>query len=170
MLGYLAMILGTPLLPLLNPLFWGMMVIWLILQPAWVQMFFPGPIYYIALIQLVAGNFIFIYMNIVGTYYVIRDCAVKKEQHFSYSLLRTGLMTPIYWVLMSVAAYKALFQLIVKPHYWEKTLHGLTSSPGIKRRFDGQPLPAEAMGNTGEEIMSTHTVESKEILHETKSR
>jgi glycosyltransferase XagB len=26
-----------------------------------------------------------------------------------------------------LAAYKALWQLIVKPHYWEKTEHGLTS-------------------------------------------
>ncbi len=131
MLGYLAMILGTPLLPLLNPLFWGLMMIWLISQPAWVQMFFPGPIYYIAVIQLILGNFFFLYMNIVGTYYVIRDCAIKKSQPFSYGLIRAGLLTPLYWVLMSIAAYKALFQLIVKPHYWEKTHHGLTELPNI---------------------------------------
>ncbi len=126
LLGYLAMILGTPLLPLLNPIFWGLMVVWVVLHPPWVQTFFPGPIYYIAVIQLVLGNFIFIYMNMVGTYYVIRDCALKKDQPFSYGLIRSGLMTPFYWVLMSVAAYKALFQLIAKPHYWEKTHHGLT--------------------------------------------
>lgn len=131
MLGYLAMIMGTPLLPLLNPIFWGMMVVWLIFQPAWVQMFFPGPIYYISVIQLVLGNFIFMYMNIVGTYYVIRDCAIKKNQPFSYGLIRSGLMTPLYWVLMSVAAYKALIQLIVKPHYWEKTNHGLVEQSNV---------------------------------------
>jgi len=28
-------------------------------------------------------------------------------------------------VLMSVGAYKALWQLIFRPHYWEKTKHGL---------------------------------------------
>jgi hypothetical protein len=30
-------------------------------------------------------------------------------------------------VLHSIASYKALWQLIVKPHYWEKTEHGLTA-------------------------------------------
>jgi hypothetical protein len=29
--------------------------------------------------------------------------------------------------MMSWAAYKAAAQLIVKPHYWEKTEHGLTT-------------------------------------------
>lgn len=32
---------------------------------------------------------------------------------------------PCYLVLHCIASYKALFQLIVKPHYWEKTMHGL---------------------------------------------
>jgi hypothetical protein len=30
---------------------------------------------------------------------------------------------------MSVAAWKALVQLIVQPSYWEKTEHGLTTAP-----------------------------------------
>ena len=34
---------------------------------------------------------------------------------------------PLYWVLMTAGAYVALFQLITKPHYWEKTEHGLTT-------------------------------------------
>ena len=43
-------------------------------------------------------------------------------------MIHYGLLTPLYWVFMSVAAYKALFQLIVKPFYWEKTVHGLSSA------------------------------------------
>lgn len=128
-LGYLAMIFGTPFLPLINPIFWALMVVWLCTQAPWIQTLFPGLLYYIATIQLVVGNFIFIYMNLIGTYYVIRDCALKKRQPFSYSLIRYGLLTPIYWILMSVAAYKALFQLFAKPYYWEKTHHGLTDAP-----------------------------------------
>ncbi|WP_283607229.1 glycosyltransferase family 2 protein [Faecalispora anaeroviscerum] len=159
MLGYLAMILGTPLLPLLNPIFWGMMVVWLILQPAWVQMFFPGPIYYISVIQLIIGNFIFIYMNIVGTYYVIRDCAIKKDQPFSYGLIRSGLLTPLYWVLMSVAAYKALFQLIVKPHYWEKTLHGLTEQSNVDQmQFIEHLVTVEQIEGRNDENKSSNSI------------
>jgi glycosyltransferase XagB len=128
-LGYLAMIFGTPFLPLINPIFWVMLIVWLCTHAPWIQSLFPGLLYYIALIQLVVGNFIFIYMNLIGTYYVIRDCALKKRQPFSYSLIKYGLLTPFYWVLMSIAAYKALFQLFVNPFYWEKTHHGLTNAP-----------------------------------------
>lgn len=127
-LGYLAMIFGTPFLPLINPIFWGLLVVWLCTHAPWIQSLFPGVIYYVAVIQLVVGNFIFVYMNLIGTYYVIRDCALKKQQPFSYSLIKFGLLTPLYWILMSVAAYKALIQLFAKPYYWEKTYHGLTST------------------------------------------
>jgi len=39
----------------------------------------------------------------------------------------TMLLTPVYWALMSVAAYKALAQLArpSRRHYWELTRHGL---------------------------------------------
>ena len=39
--------------------------------------------------------------------------------------LRRGLWTlPIYWMLLSVAAWRAVWQLIFNPHLWEKTPHG----------------------------------------------
>jgi len=47
---------------------------------------------------------------------------MKRRQ---YSLIKWALFIPIYWVMMSIAASLALFQLIFKPHYWEKTKHGL---------------------------------------------
>jgi hypothetical protein len=31
-----------------------------------------------------------------------------------------------YWVLMSIAAYKALYQLLRDPFFWEKTHHGVS--------------------------------------------
>lgn len=126
--GYFAMIFGTPFLPLINPFFWAMLIIWLLLHPPWIESMFPGLLYYVAAVQLIVGNFMFVYMNMVGTYFVIRDCALKKQQPFSYGMIRYALLTPLYWVFMSVAAYKALFQLIVKPFYWEKTVHGLSTA------------------------------------------
>jgi len=35
------------------------------------------------------------------------------------------LLTPLYWFLLSLAAWRALFQLIHDPQRWEKTEHGL---------------------------------------------
>jgi len=35
------------------------------------------------------------------------------------------LLIPFYWACLSVAAWRALIQLIRDPYYWEKTEHGL---------------------------------------------
>jgi hypothetical protein len=46
-------------------------------------------------------------------------------------LLREGwvlLCTPIHWLLLSVAAWRAFYQLLVKPFHWEKTAHGLAKT------------------------------------------
>ena len=36
---------------------------------------------------------------------------------------------PFYWLLHSVAAYKAVWQLATRPYYWEKTEHGQELPP-----------------------------------------
>jgi glycosyltransferase XagB len=43
----------------------------------------------------------------------------------NYDLLPYALLMPIYYALQSYAAWKGLYQLFTKPHYWEKTDHGL---------------------------------------------
>ena len=43
-------------------------------------------------------------------------------------LLRHGwvlLLMPLHWLLLSVAAWRALYQLLFNPFHWEKTAHGL---------------------------------------------
>ncbi|MBI3673594.1 MAG: glycosyltransferase [Rhizobiales bacterium] len=37
------------------------------------------------------------------------------------------LSTPLYWLLISVAAWLALWQFLTDPYYWNKTEHGLSS-------------------------------------------
>lgn len=126
-IGYQAMVLGTPLLPLVNPIFWVLILLWYFTKAAWISSLFPGSLYYIACFQLIFGNFMFTYTNAVGMYWVIRDCSLKNKQPFSYGLIKYALLSPLYWFLMSIAAYKALIQLLIKPFFWEKTTHGLTS-------------------------------------------
>jgi glycosyltransferase XagB len=36
------------------------------------------------------------------------------------------LLIPVYWLCISVAAWRALYQLIANPFYWEKTQHGIS--------------------------------------------
>lgn len=58
-------------------------------------------------------------------------------------LLMAALLVPLYWLMMSVAAAKATYQLIVNPSYWEKTSHGLAANAGTTRPADE---PAELVG------------------------
>ena len=47
-------------------------------------------------------------------------------------MLAATLLYPLYMVLHSIASYKAIWQLIFNPHFWEKTTHGLAKPFAIK--------------------------------------
>lgn len=38
------------------------------------------------------------------------------------------LLTPVHWLLLSVAAWRAVYQLVFAPFVWEKTAHGLAKT------------------------------------------
>ncbi|MDP2409723.1 MAG: glycosyltransferase family 2 protein [Pseudolabrys sp.] len=63
-------------------------------------------------------------------------------------------LTPVHWLLLSLAAWRALFQLITAPHAWEKTEHGLarTSRRAASRMRALLALERElqAMNESGE--------------------
>lgn len=40
------------------------------------------------------------------------------------------LLFPFYWVLHSIASFRAVWELIKRPHYWEKTEHGVSKMLG----------------------------------------
>ncbi|MBU3197711.1 glycosyltransferase [Clostridium estertheticum] len=126
MIGLQVITLATPILPLINPFLWFMLILWFTTHYHIIPMLFPGLIYYMAAIELIIGNFIFVFSNIVGVFWVIDDLQEKGNYALSFKLVKYALLTPIYWALMSIAAYKAVWQLITNPFYWEKTDHGLT--------------------------------------------
>ncbi len=127
-MGFQVMVFGTPFLPLINPFYWIMLILWYMTKEGWIRMLFPGFVYYMALAEFVLGNFLFIYSNAVGMHFVIEEIADKKTGIFSHSIVKSAILTPIYWIFMSLASYKAAWQLIAKPFYWEKTRHGLSGS------------------------------------------
>jgi cellulose synthase/poly-beta-1,6-N-acetylglucosamine synthase-like glycosyltransferase len=47
----------------------------------------------------------------------------RKQQLTAFTVLTI----PLYWILLSAAAWRALFQLIRAPYRWEKTEHGLSA-------------------------------------------
>jgi hypothetical protein len=42
------------------------------------------------------------------------------------SLIPFSLTVSAYWILISIAAYRGLWQLSRNPFYWEKTQHGVS--------------------------------------------
>ena len=44
------------------------------------------------------------------------------------------LFTPVYWMMMSIAAWRAVWQLWRKPHLWEKTPHRPIATRCVSRQ------------------------------------
>jgi cellulose synthase/poly-beta-1,6-N-acetylglucosamine synthase-like glycosyltransferase len=101
---------------LLNPILWAITLMVLVTQTQPFGWLFPEPFGTMAVFNLVVGNLFLIYFGIV---------AALKRRYFD--LVLVGATLPFYWVLHSIAGYKALKQLISNPHYWEKTEHGTSS-------------------------------------------
>lgn len=43
-------------------------------------------------------------------------------------------LVPLYWILLSIAAWRALFQLVRDPYRWEKTEHGLARTSRLAQQ------------------------------------
>lgn len=69
----------------------------------------------------------------VSIFAALTACALSN----SLSHARAALTMPFYWPLSSIAAYRALFALIFRPHHWSKTEHGLS----LRRRYSAPAPP-----------------------------
>ncbi len=90
-------------------------------QGGWLQP--PGPLPARVLWTVAAFNVSAAYVASVLAAVV----AVRRRGR-AWLALSAPLM-PVYWLLISLAAYRALFQLATAPHLWEKTEHRPRSGP-----------------------------------------
>jgi cellulose synthase/poly-beta-1,6-N-acetylglucosamine synthase-like glycosyltransferase len=88
----------------------------IVIPTEWLAPFFPVWLLWLTLVNFIVGNAVMVYLSMMGPY-----------KRGTFDLILWALLNPAYWLLHSVASYKALWQLVVKPHYWEKTEHGLTT-------------------------------------------
>lgn len=125
--AFALLIAGTPLTFLgVIPLY--LVTLFSIVIPSgWFSPFFPVWLLWITLLNFIIGNAVMVYLSMMGPF-----------KRGTFDLILWALLNPVYWILHSVASYKALWQLLVKPHYWEKTEHGLT-----KQSHDAQPHEAQ---------------------------
>ena len=124
-----------------NPAMWALTIAYFLFRAhigTFVESFFPLPILYIGVVSLVFGNFLYLYYYMVG-------CA----KHGQFALMRYAFLVPLYWLAMSAAAWQALYEMAVRPHYWAKTVHGLHISgnsvsggkPARVAEEEPQPVP-----------------------------
>lgn len=120
---------GASFLLLINPLMWALTAIYVASKGTdvgnFIQALFPPPIYYLALMSLLSWNFIFFYC---GVYVCVRRGLAD--------LTRYTLLTPLYWIIMSIGAWAGLIGLIHSPFHWAKTEHGV-SLPETETRAVG---------------------------------
>ncbi|HEV3123027.1 MAG TPA: glycosyltransferase, partial [Candidatus Dormibacteraeota bacterium] len=121
---------GTYAISLLNLLVWTLTALWILARFNFIAYLFPSAIYYIGMIELIFGNFLFVYLGLWS--------AVHRR---SYNLGRVALLVPFYWLMISLAMVKATLQLFTAPTFWEKTVHGLYTAPA-RRELTLRETPA----------------------------
>lgn len=102
---------------LINPILWIVTILYFVLYSfigSLIDSFYPQIVLYIAMTSLIFGNALYLFCYLI---------ACVKTEH--WSLIKYMYLIPFYWILISIAGFIALYQLIFKPFYWEKTIHGL---------------------------------------------
>jgi len=114
-LGFNFFIGATPITFLVYPILLAIFLCYVIFDLTSMRTFFPDWVLFMSIFNLMVGNILMIYINMM---------AVFKRRY--YELILFAIANPIYWLMHSISAYKGLYQLVVKPFYWEKTNHGLS--------------------------------------------
>ena len=127
--GLLGLVAGTPAMFLACPLVWAF-ELFVFLGGHLNGLQLPGWLKLAAAVNFIAGN---------GTMILLVALAARRRR--AYSLIPFALLNPFYWLLHSVAAWRALLQLVFSPFHWEKTPHGIVHGPHSPK-VGGQPRAA----------------------------
>lgn len=114
-LGFNFFVGATPVTFLVYPILLFIFLAYVVFNLASIKTLFPDWVLFISIFNLMVGNILMIYVNMM---------AVFKRRF--YELILFAIANPVYWLMHSAAAYMGLYQLVVKPFYWEKTTHGLS--------------------------------------------
>ncbi len=115
-LSFVLLIAGTPATFLAVLPFYVVTAVTFLIPTEFISSFFPVWVLWVSLANFVIGNAIMVYLSMMGPF-----------KRGAFGLILWALYNPVYWLLHSIAAYKGLWQLLTRPHYWEKTEHGLTN-------------------------------------------
>lgn len=111
--GFQFFIGGPCIVFLIAPIMWGLSILWagdigpIHYAPPWLQL--------LTLWVLIIG----VAQQLWFAWAVIHRSGWKD-------MWKSALAFPFYWFLHSLASFRALWQLLLKPHFWDKTPHGKT--------------------------------------------
>lgn len=99
------------------PIVWILSLLWLAELTALHQVEFPTWLAWLTGINLA--------LNVL-THWGLSLYSATLYRRYRLQIYIAALLYPFYLVLHSIASYKALWQLAFRPHFWEKTAHGLS--------------------------------------------
>ena len=115
-LGLVALTGGSCLASLFVLPLWILLAASLMIPARTLGLLYPDWTLALALFSLLAGNSMMIYVTMLGSFLRQRDGQVLWS-----------LFSPCCWILHSIASQAALWQLITRPNYWEKTTYGISA-------------------------------------------
>jgi cellulose synthase/poly-beta-1,6-N-acetylglucosamine synthase-like glycosyltransferase len=121
------LVLGTPLAFMAYPFAW-LFTVTTYIGIATGGLHFPRPVLVTGLVLMVLGN---------GT--MILSSAIAAWRRYNWRVAVYAPLNPVYWILHSVAAWRAAYQLVFDPFRWEKTPHGLTADYESEHELRGYP-------------------------------
>lgn len=117
MLTFQLVIGGKIVSMLVNPTLWVMTIGYFVFRDeigGFIESLYITPIFYIGAFALIVGNFLYLY------YYMIGALRQGRPELAAFTVF-----VPFYWLMMSIAASLAMYDLIMRPFHWHKTKHGL---------------------------------------------
>ncbi len=109
-------LLGTPIGHIINLFSWIVTILWFINRNI-IPVGIPEILLFGGWLSFIGGNLLFISIHLF-------PALIAKRWKVAFA----ALFTPIYWLLMSIATLFAIKDLIIRPHHWHKTKHGLSKS------------------------------------------
>jgi hypothetical protein len=114
---YLLQVGGTYLSLLIAPLTWALTFVFIATRSQYIIDMFPGPMLFLGLLLNIGGNLLLVTISLAA--------ALRNRQFGAVRYLL--FVTPVWWGLLSVAAWVATFELVFpgwRPR-WNKTAHGI---------------------------------------------
>lgn len=130
-LAFLILIGGTPASFLLVLPFMILTGVAAVVPDVVLALQLPAWVLWLGMVNFFIGSALMVHLTMMGPF-----------KRGTFMLVPWALLNPAYWVLHSIASYKALWQLLTRPHYWEKTQHGLTD-------HDHEDAAAQIQGTPG---------------------